>query len=172
MSDRRKKEIQLRYAVLAALFAAMIYVLTAFVHIPTQQGYIHIGDALICIAAALLPAPYAVCAAAIGAGMSDFLSGYAIWVLPTVIIKSATALMFTSKNEKMLCRRNWFASMSAMLICVGGYYIAGGILYGDFIAALADIPTNIIQTVASIALFVSTGAAMDKMQIKRRLVRN
>lgn len=154
---------------MTALFAAMIYVLTAFVHIPTQQGYIHIGDSLICLAAALLPAPYAVCAAAIGAGLSDFLSGYALWVVPTMIIKSVTVLLFTSKNQHIICRRNLFGVMLAMLVCVGGYYLAGALLYGDFAAALADIPTNIIQTVVSGVLFVVSGKTMDRLHIKNRL---
>ena len=164
--NRKRTEYRLKYSVMAALFAAMIYVLTAFVHIPTGQGYIHVGDGLICLAAALLPAPYAVCAGAIGAGLSDFLSGYALWVLPTIIIKSITALLFTSKQEHIICRRNIIGVMLAMPVCVGGYYLAGGLLYGDFAAALADVPTNIIQTVASAAVFVLFGRAMDRLRVK------
>lgn len=51
------------------LFAAMIALMTAYIfHIPygANGGYIHFGDALIYIAAVLLPRPYALAAAAIG----------------------------------------------------------------------------------------------------------
>ena len=59
--------------VTAALFAAAIAVMTAYLlHIPLPTGgYIHLGDALIYLAACLLPVPYAAAAAAIGAGLAD-----------------------------------------------------------------------------------------------------
>lgn len=175
--NRNKYQSNLKYMILSALFAAMIYVMTAFVHIPTQQGYVHIGDGIIYLAAALLPMPYAMSAAAIGAGLSDYLSGYAIWVLPTVIIKAATAAVFTSKKEKILDKRNLLSIIPAGIICVGGYYVSGvllSILSGSaagaaFASALADIPTNIIQVVGSAVLFIVSGGAFDKSGLKHRL---
>ena len=72
--NRKNYQDHLKYTVLAAMFAAMVYVMTAFVHIPTNQGYVHIGDGIIFLAAAILPAPYAMAAGAVGAGLSDYLS--------------------------------------------------------------------------------------------------
>lgn len=60
------KHIQL--LCVTGLFAAMIYVLTAWLHIPTGAGYTHAGDGLIYLAASMLPTPYARAAGAIGAG--------------------------------------------------------------------------------------------------------
>ena len=60
------KHIQL--ICVTGLFAAMIYVLTAWLHIPTGAGYTHAGDGLIYLAASMLPTPYAMAAGAIGAG--------------------------------------------------------------------------------------------------------
>ena len=59
------KHIQL--ICVTGLFAAMIYVLTAWLHIPTGAGYTHAGDGLIYLAASMLPTPYAMAAGAIGA---------------------------------------------------------------------------------------------------------
>lgn len=59
------------------LFAAMIALMTAYIfHIPygANGGYIHFGDALIYIAAVLLPRPYALAAAAIGGGLADLMT--------------------------------------------------------------------------------------------------
>ena len=59
------------------LFAAMIALMTAYIfHIPygANGGYIHFGDALIYIAAILLPRPYALAAAAIGGGLADLMT--------------------------------------------------------------------------------------------------
>lgn len=56
-----------RLLVTAALFAAVITLTTAYLlHIPVPTGYVHLGDAFVYLAASLLPAPYAVAAAAIG----------------------------------------------------------------------------------------------------------
>ena len=56
---------------LAAGFAAIIYLFTAFFHIPSHTGYTHIGDAFVYLAGAMLPAPYAIGAGAVGAVLSD-----------------------------------------------------------------------------------------------------
>ena len=58
------KHIQL--ICVTGLFAAMIYVLTAWLHIPTGAGYTHAGDGLIYLAASMLPTPYAMAAGAFG----------------------------------------------------------------------------------------------------------
>ena len=100
--ERRKNRENLKYAVLAAVLGAMVYVLTAFLKVPTHQGYIHIGDGVIFLAAALLPAPYAMAAGALGAGLSDYLAGYPMWVLPTVIIKALTVVAFTSRKNTLV----------------------------------------------------------------------
>ena len=65
---------KMRYVTLTGLMAAMIALMTAYIcHIPTgiNGGYIHFGDSLIYIAAALLPTPYAHASAAIGGGLAD-----------------------------------------------------------------------------------------------------
>ena len=67
----KSKTNKLLLLVLSALFAAMITVMTAFLfHIPigVNGGYLHFGDALIYLAASMLPTPYACIAAAVGAG--------------------------------------------------------------------------------------------------------
>ena len=158
--------------VLTAMFAALVFAATAYIlHIPTQNGYIHIGDAFIYMAASILPAPYAVAAGAIGAALSDGLTGYAIWVLPSILIKSATAAVFTSKHRTILCRRNLLACAAALGLCAGGYYVAEGILYGNFISALASIPTNILQAVVSIIIYGIIGFALDRLKFKEKIYR-
>ena len=60
--------------VMTGLLAAMVAIMTAYIcHIPygANGGYIHFGDALIYVAAVLLPRPYALVAAAVGGGLAD-----------------------------------------------------------------------------------------------------
>ena len=165
--ERRKSQEHLKHIMMTALFAAMIYVITSFVKIPTYQGYIHVGDGMMYIAAAVLPAPYAIAAAASGGGMADYLSGFAVWVLPTIMIKSAEAALFTSKKSKTVCKHNIIAVILSSVICIAGYYLAEGLIYGNFIAALASIPTNLIQVIGSAALFVFLGMSLDKTGLKK-----
>ena len=89
---------------IAALLAAIICIATTSFHIPVgvNGGYVHVGDAFIYMAASILPLPYAMMAAAIGAGLADLPSGVAVWVIPTIIIKPILVLFFASKNEKIL----------------------------------------------------------------------
>jgi len=167
--QRTKTREHLKNMLLTALFGAMVYVVTAFVRIPTHQGYIHVGDGIIYIAASILPLPYAMAAGAIGGGMSDYLSGYAAWVLPTVVIKAAQAALFRSNRSKIVTKRNITALVLASFVCIGGYYLAGGIMYGDFLTALSDVPTNFIQSMASAVLFVFLGNVLDRMDFKKMI---
>ncbi len=170
--NKEKTEINVntRLITLSAVFAAMTFALTMFVHIPTAKGYIHIGDAVIFIAASLLPKPYAMASAAIGASLSDALSGYWIWVPATFVIKALTALAFTSKKPKMLCARNFTALVPALVLCVGGYGLYSGlVIYGSLPAGFIDAPANLFQTAASAAVYIALSATLDKSGIKKKI---
>ena len=105
-----------------ALFAAMIFVFTAYLHVPSHTGYTHVGDAFLYLAACLLPASYGAAAGAIGAGLADLLSGYAIWAPGTVVIKAVTALLFSSDKPRIITSRNLLALPGAWLVCILGYW--------------------------------------------------
>ncbi|HEX3025909.1 MAG TPA: TIGR04002 family protein, partial [Clostridia bacterium] len=113
-----------------AVFIALIFVTTAYIlHIPVGNGYIHLGDSLIYLAASFLPAPFAIAAAALGAGMSDALTGFPQYVLFTMLIKPLNALCFSQKGDKLLTTRNRIAPFISAPITVVGYYLADVIHY-------------------------------------------
>lgn len=158
--------------VLAAMFAALTFVLTAyFFHVPigVNGGYIHFGDSMIYLAASVLPLPYAMAAGAIGAGLSDLMSGSVMWVPATVIIKALMAAMFTAKRDKLLCKHNALALIPAALICTVGYYLAESIMTGNFVVGLASSPLNLIQSAGSSALYVLLALAFDKANLKQKI---
>lgn len=170
VGQKTRPHINTKLITLSALFAAMTFALTAFVHIPTAKGYVHIGDAVIFISACLLPKPYAMASAAIGASLSDALSGYWIWVPATFLIKMLTVLAFTSKG-RIVCRRNIIAVIPALVLCVCGYgFYSAAVIYGSLPAGFVDAPANAFQTVASAAVFVSLGLTMDKAGIKKKVL--
>lgn len=148
----------------AGLFAAMITLMTGFIlHIPygINGGYVHFGDAFIYIAASILPRPYAIAAAVIGAGLADLLTAPA-WMPATIVIKLLLALLFTNQGNQLLVKRNIIAPFVAIPITVIGYYIAEGILFGSFVTPAASIPGNIIQGAGSIVIYYFIAGALQK----------
>lgn len=159
--------------VLTTMFAALITVMTAYVcHIPVgvNGGYIHFGDALIYIAASILPTPYAILAAAIGGGLADLLTA-PMWMIATIIIKMAIALPFTSKKTKIICPRNVIAIFVSGIISTIGYAVAEGIMFGNWVAAFSGFAGSAIQSGGSAILFIIVGFALDKCDIKNKIMR-
>ena len=175
--NRKRSDRTLRI-VIAAMFAAMVAVMTAFVQIKTPTGgYVHLGDSMIYLAASFLPLPYAVAAAAIGGGIADLLV-YPETIIYTVIIKAINAVFFSAKSDKLLTKRNALMTIPSGLVTVIGYSISKLIrmlLAGDsFQSALANalwkMPENSIQAVASALIFLLIAAAFDKADIKKRML--
>ncbi|GHU88661.1 membrane protein [Clostridia bacterium] len=162
--------MKIRTVILAGLFAALIFAATAYIlHIPVGNGYIHVGDALIYVAAAILPLPYAAAAAAIGGALADVLTGAPMWAPFTLVIKALLVLPFTSKRGTLMCRRNAAAALIALATTTVGYYAAEVILYGSFFSPLVSVPFSVLQAGASAALFFFIAAAMDKAGLKQRV---
>ncbi len=159
-----------RKLTMTALFAAMVCVATMFIHLPVPMtgGYVHIGDAFIYLAAAFLPAPYAMAAGAVGAGLADALSGYYVYVLPTIIIKALLVIPFSAKGDKIITLRTVVACIVASVIGVAGYFVADWIIYGNVATAFANMLAGTVQPFASMVIFVMLGYALDKADVKRR----
>ena len=72
------KHEKLQKMVLAALFAALTYVATNIIHIPTPatNGYINLGDCMVLLGAFLLGPVWGAAAGGIGSMLADVLLGY------------------------------------------------------------------------------------------------
>lgn len=169
MRMNQTNQKQVKCMCLAGILTALVFVFTAYLHIPSYNGYVHIGDGFIYFAACLLPLPYGLFVGAGGAVLADCLTGYAVWAPGSAIIKALTVFCFYRKGKNVLSGRNVVGLLPAALICVGGYYLYGSIIAGSFAAPVADIPGNIMQSVCSSVLFVVLGAAADKLNVKKFL---
>ena len=152
---------------LTGVFTALIFVFTAFVHVPSYTGYVHIGDSFIYLAASILPLPYALFAGAAGAVLSDVLTGFAVWAPASLIIKSATVLFFTWKKPTFLTKRNYLALIPAAALCIGGYDIYEVMLYGTFVTPAYGMLGNLVQAVFSSVVYLIAGVTLDKMKVKQ-----
>ncbi|MBR3836025.1 MAG: TIGR04002 family protein [Clostridia bacterium] len=185
--SRVKKQKILQHTVLASLLTALITVLTFYVKIPAHNGYIHLGDAVIYLAATLLPAPLAMVCSGLGGMFADLFGGYTLYIIPTLIIKMLLVLPFSCKGERIMTTRNIAALPICVLITTLGYYVAEVILISvasisdtseifryllspaPWTAALYTIPGNIIQSIGSILIFIPSAIALDKTNIKGKI---
>ncbi len=160
---------KLKTMTLTGVFTAIVFIFTAYLHIPSHIGYVHIGDGFIYFAACLLPTPYAVFVGAVGALLADGLTGYLIWAPASVIIKALTVFCFSQKG-KFMSGRNLFGLLPAGLLCIFGYYLYEALITGSFLAALSCIHMNVIQAVLSSVLFVFLAFTADKLSLKEKIL--
>ena len=166
-SDKIKK------LVLTGLFSALIFVFTAYIHVPTGAGYTHAGDGLIYLSASILPMPYAIASGIIGGALADGLSGFPVCIPATIIIKAITAMFFSNKTDKIITKRNLLGIIPSLIICIVGYSFYEGIVItkslstAAIIAAFTQTPSYLIQIAASSVLYITVGLALDKSGFKR-----
>lgn len=140
---------------LGGIFAALICIATMFFQIPVSltHGYIHLGDALILLCASLL-GWIAVPAAAVGSLLADLLSGYAVYCLPTLIIKGGVALivMLGVKSSTPLWRALiWFVVAECWMVL--GYFLVEWLILGYGLAAAASaVVPNLMQGLSGVVL--------------------
>lgn len=134
-----------------AIFIALTYVFTAFINIKlpiaANGGLIHLGNIPLFVAAIVFGWKTGMIAGGIGMAIFDMISGFwATWAPFTLVIVGLmgfTVGKITEKKNSYV--RNVIAFVAAAVIKVAGYYIAEGILYGNFIAPFSSIPGNLVQ---------------------------
>lgn len=166
---KKNENEKLLNMVYAGLFAAMTALFTATLHIPVGNGYIHCGDAVIYLAAATLPMPYAIGASAIGGMAADLLSGYPMYALPTFIIKGLLALIFSLIGGKRpVDARRLTALAVCGIVSVIGYWITAVILYGGWTAQLiGTAPGNLMQAIGSGIVYAVAAIALERVRNRK-----
>lgn len=138
-----------REITMTALFIALTYVATAFINVPSPTangGLVHLGNVPLFVAAALYGKRTGAFAGAFGMGLFDLLSGWTAWAPFTFVICGCIGLAYGAvtykKANKFLLVVGVFV---AAVIKVAGYYVAEGIIYGNWVAPVASIPGNLVQ---------------------------
>ena len=165
--------------VLSALMMCIVMVAIMFIKIPIPftQGYVHPGDAMIFLAVLVLGWKYGAVAAAFGAMLGDVLGGFAAWAPWTFCIKGIMAVLLGLIIE--LAFRKAGRSRNAILIfmIIGmvisgafmtfGYYVAEGLMYGNWVVAAIGIPWNIGQFAVGMVLALVLAEALCKTPAKK-----
>lgn len=139
-----------KFITITAVFIALTYVFTAFVNIrlpiAAAGGLIHLGNVPLFICAIIFGKKSAAIAGGVGMALFDLLSGWTAWAPFTLVI---VALMGYAAGAVTQYRHGlkWdaLAIAVACVIKVAGYYIAEGIIYGNWITPAASIPGNLVQ---------------------------
>jgi len=146
---------KVRKLVLSALMAALVYVATSIIQIPSPvNGYVNLGDCFVLLSGWLLGPWYGAAAAGIGSMLVDLLSGYGHYVPGTLIIKGLDALVAA------LIFRALGRGKTAML--VSGIVGETIMILGKGLAAAASIPGNIVQGIAGIAIGLALAVLLQK----------
>ena len=111
----------------------------------------------------------AFCVGLLHGGFGGDLTGYAVWAPGSAVIKALTVFCFCRTGKKLLSGRNLWALPVAAVVCIGGYYLYGSLITGNFAAPLADVTGNVMQSLCSSVLFAVLAAAADKMSMKKYL---
>lgn len=148
--ERRK----LKRMVMGGLLAAVVALMTAAVKLPVPAtgGYVHPGDGAIFLAAYLM-GPWAAVPAALGSALADILGGYAVYAIPTALIKGAMGWVAGRMISEKKLLKNALTFILCELIMVIGYFAFEWVMYGAGAAIGAVIP-NLIQGAAGVVLGV------------------
>lgn len=157
-----KIDLSVRKLTITGVMAALIAALTIFPHIPNMAGgYVHLGDGLIMLAVMLL-GPLSIPAAAIGSMLADVLT-YPPYAVATLIVKglmAAVALLIYRRNSRKSMLPAFILSEITMVV---GYFVYEIFLLGIG-GALADIPGNLIQGAAGVAMGYALSSIVPRLE--------
>lgn len=158
---------RIRTLVFSAMLAATVFVAT-WIQIPAPLGNVNLGDAAILVGAWLLGGPWSVVACALGAALTDLVSGYAIYAPATLLIKALTTLVASAlraATRRMPAPISYLlAAICAELIMTVGYFCYEGLFLYGFPAAILAIPFNLLQGGVCIAIALPTVSILSNIR--------
>ena len=139
-----------QFLTVTAIFVALTYIFTAFINvrlpIAANGGLIHLGNVPLFIGAIIFGKKTGAIAGGVGMGLFDLLSGWTLWAPFTFIIVGLMGFVVGWITEKKK-GYGWYvvAMLAACAIKIAGYYIAEGIIYGNWVSPALSIPGNLVQ---------------------------
>lgn len=162
LSKERTKRL-----VLAAVFCALTF-LGTYLAIPSPVGgNLNFGDGVLLICAWTLGLPWGL-GAAVGAALCDLI-GYAVYCPATLVIKCLMVVaavlirkLLSSGGRHRLIGKI-LSALCAETIMVAGYYLFESVfVLNSFVAALANIPFNLLQALFAILIACFVTIKEDK----------
>jgi uncharacterized membrane protein len=143
---------------LAAQMSALVFLATFVSKIPIPLGYAHLGDAAIFLAVIFCGRRIGILSGVIGSALADLLSGFPIWVVPTIFIKAAMAETFWRLKRKNIV----LALIISSLVMTAGYTLTGAALYDSLNAGLASTPGLLLKSAVNISVAIILSVAIKR----------
>jgi len=159
----------------------MVAILFIRVPIPFTQGYVHLGDAMIFLSVLILGVKYGAVAAALGGMLGDIVGGFPIWAPWTLCIKGIMAVILglvigAAYKKGMKGGKLLAVEIAGMVLAgafmVAGYFVAEGIMYGNWVTAALGIPWNIGQFVVGMILALAIAYALCRTPARKYFTYN
>ena len=162
------KELNVKDLVITSLFIALVFVFTWLVKIQLpfapNGGLIHLGNVPFFLAAIFLDKRIGMTAGALGMGIFDLTSGWAMLSPMTVISALIMGYILNKFNYKHLNLKNLLISFVLVAIVkVLVYYIGEVFILSSLVTPLASIPGNIIQIAVSSVIVLVVLKPMEKV---------
>ena len=154
-----------------AVFMALTCVATMVVQIPIPLGYAHLGQRNTYMCIFFGPVVGAL-AGGISSAMADILTGFAVWAVPTLIIKTimpiiACAIFGNMKSKfdrcKVISVKGIVGAVVTLLFMTLGYVVFGAIIAGNFAAGLASAPGLLLKSVVNMVVYLFVATGMSKI---------
>ena len=166
-----KKNIATKDITKIAIMAALVFVTTYLIKIPSLNGYTHIGDSMVILSALILGKKKGALAAGLGAALCDLLSGYMQYIIPTFLIKAIMVLIIATIAENLIDKTKFAWIIGSIIGCafqVFGYGLVETIMYG-IAAALLSVPANIIQSIVGTVIAMVLATVLEKSNVLKKL---
>lgn len=167
--SKAKQPVSAKVITYTAVLAAIVFVMTFVPKIPIPFGYAHLGDAIIFISVLFLPYKQAGLAASIGSALSDFIGGFPVWIIPTLIIKYVMVeVVFwivrpDQKEWKLTSVRVFLGFLVSAIWMVLSYAVSGALLYGSVAAGAAMVSGLIGEGVINMIVAYAAGVCLLRM---------
>ena len=167
MSDKKVQKL-----VVSALMAALTYVATMVVRIPSpMNGYVNLGDCFVLLSGWLLGPWWGAAAGGIGSMLADLLLGYGHYAPGTLVIKGLMALVgalvFKAFGKSTV--GTLVSGVVSEVIMVAGYFGYAALLLGKGIGAAASIPGNLVQAAMGLVIGFVLLKVMQKTRIAEKI---
>lgn len=174
-AEAGKSHADIQWMVITALFIALTYVITAYINIripflAANGGLVHLGNVPVFVAAALYGRKSAALSGAVGMGLFDLTCGWVAWAPFTFVICGLIGWVYGWITEKHSSKGFLIMGIfAALVVKIAGYYIAEGLIYGNWIAPVASIPGNVVQILLAGVIAIPLILALQKVMRQQEL---
>lgn len=149
--------------VLTASLIALVFVCAFLINIKlpikANGGLVHLGTAMMFIAAILFGPKKGAYAGAIGMGLFDIFGGWVIWAPITIIARGLQGwivgkIAWSKGRKGTSLTFNIIGAIVSMPVMMAVYFIGEAILYRSWVAPIASLPGDLLQNAVGLLIAI------------------